>query len=172
VAVLAVATIPGGVLQLKSEKELASPTPDNANFIQPSERAALTYLSRQTEPGGVLTRSYLGAVVPQWTGRRTLVGNCLWSEPRCTDRHELAQNLFWNLMDDGTARRFVARTHARFALADCTSTADLQQLLGPMVVGAKRFGCAAVYELSTRGHPHGPLAHLRHDAAVRAPRRQ
>ena len=50
---------------------------------RPDEKRALDYLARDKDPGSVMTRSYLGALVPGRTGRRTYVGDCLWSEPGC-----------------------------------------------------------------------------------------
>ena len=74
-------TIPATVEELNIAHELAAPTPENANFIRPDESAALNYLASAKDPGGVLTRSYLGSVVPGRTGRHTYIGDCEWSEP-------------------------------------------------------------------------------------------
>jgi hypothetical protein len=41
----------------------------------------------------------------------------------------------------------VARTGARFVLADCTTRADLRRELAPIIGSVHRFGCATVYEL-------------------------
>jgi hypothetical protein len=106
----------------------------------------------------VLTRAYLGALVPSRTGRRTLIGDCLWSEPRCGDRNDLTRNLFAGRMDAGTARRFVTRMGARFLVADCTTTENIPRLLGPLIVGSRRFGCATAYELRRPHEARGPFA--------------
>jgi hypothetical protein len=170
--VIAVATIPGTIWEMKTARSLAAPTPDNANFIAADESRALDYLDHDPQPGGVLTRSYLGAVVPEKTGRQTLVGDCLWSEPQCLPRGNLATSLFNGTLAPRAARTFVAQSGARFVLSDCQATADLSQALGPMVLAVHRFGCASVYELDAPGAPRGPLTELRANAAVRAPRRQ
>jgi len=103
--VIAVATIPGTIWEMKTARSLAVPTHNNANFITADEGRALDYLDRDPQPGGVLTRSYLGAMVPEKTGRRTLVGDCLWSEPNCLERGDLANSLF-----NGTLATRPART--------------------------------------------------------------
>ena len=120
----------------------------------------------------MLTRSYLGALVPSKTGRHTLVGDCLWSEPQCLKRGDVAKALFAGTLAPRSAKRFVRRSGARFLLADCQTQADLRHVLGPLVVGVRRFGCASVIEVDAPGPPTGPLADLRADAFVRAPRGQ
>ncbi len=79
-------TIPATAYELYNAGKFASPTAGNANFITRDERSAIDYLATDRDPGGVLTRSYLGAAVPGKTGRRMLVGDCLWSEPHCHRR--------------------------------------------------------------------------------------
>jgi hypothetical protein len=170
-AAVALVTVPGTALQLKSARELASPTVDNANFIDAGERQALDYLARQPGPGGVLTRSYLGAVVPSRTGRHTLVGDCLWSQPGCLSRTDIAQQLFAGTLPTPVARDFVRTSGARFVLADCQTLGNLERLLAPLTLNVARFGCASVYEVAASGLPPGPLAESGH-AAVRASRRQ
>jgi hypothetical protein len=120
----------------------------------------------------VLTRSYLGAMVPEKTGRRTLVGDCLWSEPNCYERSRLAQNLFSGVMPPAKSRSFVRGSGATFVLADCAGTAHLRRTLAPLIIAVHRFGCATVYQVKTAGRPTGPLAESDPDAALRAPRRK
>jgi hypothetical protein len=171
-AIVALAIVPGAIFQLNLARQLALPTRDNANFIDRDERSALDYLADRREPGGVLTRSYLGALVPSRTGRHTLVGDCLWSEPQCLKRGDVAKRLFAGTLGPRNAKLFVRRSGARFLLADCQTQANLRHVLGSMVVGVKRFGCASVIEVDAPGPPSGPLADLRADAVVRAPRGQ
>ncbi len=172
VAVLALATIPANAYALAIAHTYTRPTPGNANYITHDERDALAFLNRDPDPGGVLTRFYLGEVVPARTGRQTLVGDCLWSEPRCIPRSLAIDALFDGSMSRVQARRFVRRSGARFLLADCRDHLDMATLLGPMVIAVHRFGCATVYELDRAGRAQGPLAELPANAAVRAPRRQ
>ena len=169
---VAVVTVPATVFELVNAVETVAPSPTNSTFISRDEKRAIDYLAHNREPGGVLTRSYLGAIVPGRTGRHTFVGDCLWSEPGCYTRVGVAQNLFEGSLERTAAQAFVQQTGARFVLADCSSTADLQQTLGSMIVGVQRFGCATVYELDQPGPATGPLAESRADAAVRATRRQ
>jgi hypothetical protein len=172
VIVLAAATIPANAYAIAIARSYTRPTDGNANFITRDERNALAFLKRDPDGGGVLTRFYLGEAVPGQTGRRTLVGDCLWSEPNCMPRSLAADALFDGQMSRAQARDFVVDSGARFLLADCRGHVNMQRLLGPLVVGVHQFGCAAVYELAQPGQAHGPLAELPPDAAVRAPRRQ
>jgi hypothetical protein len=167
-AVVAALTIPATTEELNNARTLAAPTPDNANFIARDERSALDYLADDRDPGGVLTRSYLGAAVPAKTGRRTLVGDCLWSEPNCIQRVNMAQALFDGTLTPSAARAFVQSTGAAFLLADCTASANLARTLRPLIDSIHRFGCATVYDLDQPGRPDGPLAESGGDAAVRA----
>ena len=167
-AVVLALTIPATADELENARVLAAPTPGNANFILHDERRALDYLADIHQPGGVLTRSYLGATVPERTGRRTLIGDCLWSQPHCLQRSAFAQDLFDGEMTIAQARRFVRQSGAAFVLADCSTTADLRKLLRPMIISARHFGCATVYQLVTPSPPDGPLAESRPDASVRA----
>ncbi|GAC1579826.1 MAG: hypothetical protein NVS3B18_13520 [Candidatus Dormibacteria bacterium] len=169
---LAAGTIPANVYAIAVAHEFTAPTPGNANFITRDERDALAYLRRDPDDGGVLTQFYLGAAVPARTGRHTLVGDCLWSEPRCMPRAITADALFTGNMSPADARSFVLNSGARFLLASCLPHTNLARLLGPLVVAAHRFGCAAVYDLGSSGTATGPLAELPRDAAVRAARRQ
>ncbi|MBV8218527.1 MAG: hypothetical protein JO325_08675 [Solirubrobacterales bacterium] len=144
-------TIPTTIDELMIARSLAAPTAENPNFIRTDERAALNYLARDKERGSVLTRGYLGAVVPGKTGRHTYIGDCLWSEPGCFTLTFNAQWLFdgapsGNPTTDA-ARSFVLSSGARFVLADCETTTDIPQLLGPIIRSTHYFGCAAVYEV-------------------------
>jgi hypothetical protein len=165
-------TIPANAYALAVAHKYVSPAGGNANFITRDERDALAYLQRDPDDGGVLTQFYLGEVVPGRTGRHTLVGDCLWSEPRCMPRSEAADALFTGAMSRAQARRFVIRSKARFILASCAPHVDLQPLLGPLVVDVRRFGCAAVYDLGPPPSSASALANSSLDAAVRPPRRQ
>jgi hypothetical protein len=150
VALVAAATIPGSVSQLKAAKYWATPEGHNANFIFGPERQALDYLASNPQPGGVLARAtYLGLIVPAETGRRTYVGGCLWSEPHCVARIINTRDLFSGAYSASRAQAYVRSTGARFLLKDCYSPEVLPKLLGSMIVETKRFGCASVYQVST-----------------------
>ncbi len=141
-------TIPATVDELAGARTLAAPRAGSANFITSDERRALDYLARDPQPGGVISRSYLGLLVPGATGRHTLVGDCLWSEPHCASRLVAVRNLFEGTVAPEAARAFVRSSGARFLLADCRPTADLVKLLGSLIRSVHRFGCARVYETS------------------------
>jgi hypothetical protein len=83
-----------------------------------------------------------------------------------------ADALFDGSMSSAAARRFVQDSGARFLLFSCVAHADLRTVLRPLITSIKHFGCATVYELKPPTAARGPLAELRGDAAVRAPRRQ
>lgn len=155
VAVLALAavTIPGTVKQMQIAKQLSAPTPGNANFISRNEHHALAYLDRDRLRGGVLSRFYLGTLVPAATGRQTYVGDCLWSEPDCIPRAHVVDLMFEGRLAVDRARSFVSRTGARFLLADCKPRVNLDRVLAPLTQSVKHFGCAAVYTLK----PAGPV---------------
>jgi hypothetical protein len=171
-AVVVVVTVPTTYYELDTARKLAAPTKGNANFIRRDERDALDYLADSRTPGGVLTAGYLGSTVPERTGRQTLLGDCLWSEPHCAGRAAAAAALFHGGLNPGQAQRFVRRSGARFVLADCTATSNLSRLLRPMIVSDRRFGCARVFELVAPSAPQGPLAQSRRHASVRATRRK
>jgi hypothetical protein len=172
VATVALATIPANAYAIAIAHDYTQPTPGNANFITHDERDALNYLARDPDDGGVLTQFYLGEVVPGRTGRQTLVGDCLWSEPQCMPRSLAADALFTGSMTRAQARAFVQQSGARFILASCRPRVNLMRLLGPQIVAVHRFGCAAVFDLGPAGKAVGPLAELPPNASVRAPRRQ
>jgi hypothetical protein len=168
---LAAATIPANAYAIAVAPTYVNPTAGNANFITRDERDALAFLRRDPDDGGVLTQFYLGETVPAQTGRHTLVGDCLWSEPACMPRSLAADALFEGKMTPGQARAFVRTSGARFLLASCVPHVNLRRLLGSMIVAVRRFGCAAVFDIGQAGKA-GPLAELPSHAAVRPPRRQ
>ncbi|HEY8625433.1 MAG TPA: hypothetical protein VIL82_05470 [Solirubrobacteraceae bacterium] len=169
---IAAATIPANIYALGEARSQIKPGPGNANFITHDERAALDYLRDDPDPGGVLTQFYLGEAVPGRTGRRTLVGDCVWSEPNCFPRSLAADALFQGALSRRAARRFVLDSGARFVLADCAGPhQNLARKLVSVVISVRRFGCATVYELDSPGEARGPLAELPSHASVRAPRR-
>jgi hypothetical protein len=171
-AVIALGIIPANAYALATAHTYVDPAGGNANFITHDEHAALHYLAKNAVPGGVLTQFYLGEAVPGATGRRTFVGNCLWSEPNCMPRAAAADALFRGQDTQAQAGQLVRQSGARFLLASCAPHADLAKRLGELVVSTTHFGCATVYELEPPDEAEGPLAESPSDAVVRAPRRQ
>jgi hypothetical protein len=171
-AAIVLGIVPANAYAVGTAHEFVDPAGGNANFITHDEHAALRYLAHNPDPGGVLTQFYLGEAVPGATGRRTFVGNCLWSEPNCMPRSLAADALFRGQDTRAQARQLVRQSGARFLLASCAPHADLARRLGELIVSTTHFGCATVYELDPPAEAEGPLAELPPDAAVRAPRRQ
>ncbi len=170
-AAIAVCTIPATYWELHSAEQLVAPQAGNANFITNGERDALRYLTSNREPGGVLTRFYLGSIVPAQTGRRTFVGDCLWSQPGCAERAQLAQQLLDGTIPPTRAAPLVNQVGARFVLTDCSSPASVARMLAGISSTVRRFGCAAVYRISSPGPPEGALAESPAHAALRSPGR-
>jgi hypothetical protein len=143
--------LPVNVYTVDTAPAAVAPAYGNANFITKDEHAALRYLATDPTPGGVLAQFYMGEVVPGSTGRQTLVGDCLWSEPNCMPLSTEADALFTGQMPKAQARRFVAQSGARFLLASCSSPAvNLQRRLGrALIVSATHFGCATVYQVAS-----------------------
>lgn len=166
------ATVPAIAFELRASSRVVRPSHGNPNFISRDEHQALEYLARNRVPGGVLTRFYLGVVVPGETGRRTFVGDCLWSQPHCVRRAQIAQMVFDGSLPARVARSFVLDSGARFVLADCHTRPDMDHVMAPITASSRRFGCAAVYELAPEPSRAGPLAQSAPDAALRASGRQ
>jgi hypothetical protein len=147
-AVVLAATVPAAISQLAEARTDVVPTVGNANFIFRGEHEALRFLAKDPRPGGVVTRFYLGEVVPGETGRSTYVGDCLWSEPGCVARSQAVQKFFDGRMPAASARQWVQQLRAPFVLAACRGTRpNMAAVLAPLTVAVHRFGCAAVYEL-------------------------
>jgi hypothetical protein len=142
-------TVPTTYWQLNNARRMAAPRwGRDSRFILEDEHHALQYLARDPRPGGVISRLYLGEIVPAETGRHTFVGDCLWSQPHCPARLVAVRKLFTGKMTPAAAQRFVTSTHARFLLTDCRAASPLDKLLPQIIVAVHRFGCASVYEVS------------------------
>lgn len=143
---VAAVTIPTCVVGLS-----AVPGRVDSAFITPDERGALSYLAHAPQPGGVLTIRSLGAVTPAMTGRRSYIGNTFWSLPDPRRRRRKLRWLFYRHPSPLQAQRFVLGTGARFVLAPCQVTTDLELALAPLLAGVHHFGCATVYTLRAPG---------------------
>ncbi len=144
VALIALLTIPGTVHMLEYADAHTEPRTGRSTFITPGENAALAYLAHDARAGGVLTRFYLGMVVPPATGRQSYVGDCYWSQPDCKHRAHMAEKLLTGKLHAAQARAFVRDSGARFVLGDCRSS-NLTRALAPIVSEVRRFSCATVY---------------------------
>lgn len=144
---IAAFTIPTTVWQLNTARHAAVPRTGDNDFITRDENRALDYLASDRQPGGVIARQYLGVLVPGRTGRHTFVGDCLWSEPDCPGRLVTVRDLFTGKLSSAAAKEFLLSHNARFVIADCRQTVDLNRLLHGVITGVHRFGCAAVYQV-------------------------
>lgn len=118
-------------------------------MTDPGERDALRYVEASPRDGGVLARYYLGMTFPAYTGRQTWLGQFTWS-PEFPERQARVDALFAGDLAPAAARRMVARIGPAFLLTDCRTQVDLRPILGPMVLGVRRFGCARVYAVRAR----------------------
>jgi hypothetical protein len=145
---VAAATIPAAVYEMSIAPDYVSPSLRNANFIARDMHRALEFLSADRQPGAVLTRAYLGVIVPGETGQNTYVGGCQWSQPHCDRRVVAAEELFQGKMTPAAARAFVLGTGARYVLSGCDWGEDLVRVLAPITRSFHPFGCAQVYEIA------------------------
>jgi hypothetical protein len=148
---VALGVLPVNAYAIDVAPAAVAPASGNANFVTKDEHAALRYLAKDRTPGGVLTQFYMGEAVPGSTGRHTLVGDCLWSEPDCMPRSINADSLMEGEMSKAQSRQFVIASGARFLLASCSSgRVNLQRRLGAkLIVSVVRFGCATVYQVAS-----------------------
>lgn len=149
---VAAATIPATVSQMRAAPYYVSPARLNANFISSDMHRALGFLSTDPESGAVLTRAYLGVIIPGETGRNTYVAGCQWSQPDCAGRTVGAKSLFSGAMAPPAARAFVLATGARFVLSGCGWGPSLRRVLAPILRAVHRYGCASVYEIEPAGN--------------------
>ena len=172
---VALATIPATAYELYNARRPSRPNPEEPDVHLPRREAARSTTSRTIRCRAECSRAASSAR----SSRRGPAGTCSSAtacgrEPGCYVRTDVARSLFGGKLEARRgARRSCATAGARFVLADCSSTADLAtDPRAAMIIGVRRFGCAAVYELDSPGPATGPLAESRADAAVRATRRQ
>jgi hypothetical protein len=149
--VVVVLTVPAAAYEMSTAPDYMAPDRQNANFISHDMNRALEYLKDNREPGGVLTRAYLGVIVPAETGRNTYVGGCQWSTPNCSRRVIGSWGLFGATMRPEAARAFVLATNARFVLSGCGWAGNLATVLAPITLSVHSFGCASVFEVAGPG---------------------
>lgn len=149
-AVLAL-TVPGAIRTLRVAYRATTPKPTRSDYVTPPVSEALAYLRNDPQQGGVLTRFYMGMLIPPQTGRRTYVGNCYWSEPDCEGRSASTQKLLEGGLTPAAARALVSSSGARFVLAGC-GAANLETVLAPLTTSVHRFSCATVYVVRAGSH--------------------
>jgi len=157
IVAIAAATLPVCASELAKSLPLISPRAANGNFISRGDAAALSYLARDPQRGAVLTDYGLGLLVPGITDRRTYLGDSYWT-PDWDWRWRQVFRLLGGFMAPRQARAFVRSTGARFLLSGCRALraraarrpALSPRALGslrPLVVRARRFGCATLLVL-------------------------
>jgi len=145
---VALAVVPGTAYTMAYAHTFTDPQPGNANFITAADARALDWLHADRMPGGVLSADHLGSAVPGITGRRSYVGNCLWSQPDCPGRKARARALLDGRLGAAAARRVVRGSGARFVLGGCSEPpGPVTRELSGAVAAIHRFGCATVWQL-------------------------
>jgi hypothetical protein len=114
-------------------------------YVATAEAQALAYLARASRPGGVLTRYYLGRLVPALSGRATWVGNYEWT-PDFNQRRREVEALFAAPSPD-RLRAALAQSGAAFVLTGCRDSPSVVQAIQPLASSERRFGCARVFEI-------------------------
>jgi hypothetical protein len=143
-AVIALLTVPGTLFYLQTLRREA-----DAHFLPADEHRALEYLAARPGKGGVMARLPLGTAVPAYAGRNTWAAHPIWT-PGWPERAGWADAVISGRLDPPTAQGVVRGTGARFVVSDCAARTDLRPLLGPILAGTRRFGCATVYEIDPR----------------------
>jgi hypothetical protein len=145
-AALAILAVPAFARELSLSRDRVNRymTYGEPFFVEPGERDAFDYIERTGVPGGVLSRVYLGEVVPARTGHPTWVGIPSWT-PDYRQRQAAANAVFAKRTARSEIRRIVRLSGARFVLSDCHTRVDLTQALQPVLEETHRFGCATVY---------------------------
>ena len=143
VAVAAVLIVPGSAYRIDNMRKAVS-VGRQPHFLTDGEHDALTALSRDPRPGGVLTPVYMGLLVPAYTGRETWVGAGSWT-PDFTARQQQAERLFAGRLNPTQAAALVRRSGARFLLSDCHGRADIARTVAAFTDPPHRYGCATVW---------------------------
>jgi hypothetical protein len=145
VAVAAVLVVPGTAYRIDTMRKAVS-VGRQPHFLTDGEHDALTALSRDPRPGGVLTPVYMGLLVPAYTGRETWVGAGSWT-PDFTARQQQAERLFAGRLNPTQAAALVRRSGARFLLSDCHGRADIARTVAGFTDRPHRYGCATVWRV-------------------------
>jgi hypothetical protein len=149
VAAVVVLIVPGVGRELQQGRK-ATTQGDGAFYLRAGDRDALAFLDKSNAAGGVLAPLPIGKLVPGLAGRDTLVGHPTW-----TDHYGLAGGLVGQIVagrfSPAQTELLIRRANPRFVLSDCAHASSVGRLtvaLRPVLVGAQRFGCATVFEIS------------------------
>ena len=149
VPILVVLTVPGTIHKLNLVRNnihgVAYPY-----YVFGGEDEALKFLERSATPGGVLTDTYGGLMVPALAGRESYIGPFSWT-PSWDVRANITGTFFAGKLSPRAAQRFVLGTGARFVFQECKGRVQaplsLKADLGRLVESTHNFGCARVYVL-------------------------
>ena len=116
---IVVVTVPATAYTMEYAHTFIEPASDSGDYIAPA-RAPRSGISPAAGcPGGCCTVLRLGQPVPGGHGAcAPTVGDCLWSEPRCTRARARPTRCSRARMAPAAARRFVASSGARFVLGE------------------------------------------------------
>ena len=149
VPVLVLLTVPGTIHKLNLVRNnihgVAYPY-----YVFGGEDKALNFLEQSPIPGGVLTDTYGGLMVPPLAGRESYIGPFSWT-PSWDVRANITGTFFAGKLGPRAAQRFVLGTGSRFVFQECKGRVqaplDLKEDLGGLVQSTHDFGCARVYVL-------------------------
>ena len=149
IPVLFVLTVPGTLHKLRLIRNnihnVAYPY-----YIFDGEQEALRFLEDHPAPGGVLTNTYGGVLVPPHSGRESYLGQFSWT-PSWDMRATIAEDFFAGRLSPRSARAFIRRSGARFVFQECKGRIQPPLPIGPsfapLVQSQHDFGCARVYVL-------------------------
>jgi hypothetical protein len=146
VVVVGILVVPG-TLYRADQMRGAVKAGRQAFFLEPGERDAMRWLERQKGPGGVLATGIDGAYISAYTGREVWAGAGSWT-PDLAWRGLALAEFFDGAGSAAQDQALVERSGARFVYASCRVTTDLEPKLAAITLGgARRFGCARVWEV-------------------------
>jgi len=149
VALLLVMTVPGFAHKLEISVNSIRSAGDPF-WIFPDEHRALDFIESHPRPGGVISPTYAGYMIPYTTGRESYIGQFSWT-PDWKVRQKLVDGMADGSITGARARRIVRDSHAKFVFVDCRPRlADLEPSLRPLLERTVRFGCASVYVVRDR----------------------
>jgi hypothetical protein len=141
-----VATLPGAVYMVDWLRDTVR-VGGQVRYLEPGEDAALDYLDGERAPGGVLTRVYMGTLVPVATERQSWVGHPSWTRD-FEERVAATEALFAGGLSAEDAEALVRDSGAAFVLVDCERAATAVPALRPLAQDERRFGCATVLRVN------------------------
>lgn len=149
IPVLVFLTVPGTLHKLRLIRnnihDVAYPY-----YIFDGEQRALEFLESHPAPGGVLTDTYGGILVPPHAGRESWIGPFSWT-PSWDLRATVTEDFFAGRLSPSASRRLIRKSGARFVFQECKGRIQpplpLADKIGYLQESRHDFGCARVYVL-------------------------